>query len=424
MLMQGGSHIIELGAQLALELIVLMSIACAVLLLTHRFCLVKLGAHYTYALWLLLPILLVVELAQISLPQWFSLVSDNAVTSSMATYTVRAGTQLAADQGTLWFILLGVYIVGLIWHLCRLGYQLAQLRLIKHHAHIVSQPSQFGLADTRLDIAQSEYVNSPVLVGVIRPVVLVPKSFFELSQPQQQAIVAHEQFHFQRKDHIANSLAYLLAVMMWFNPITWLAYKRFRHDQELSCDAAVTAAMVSDSKIAYSRALLAYSQHAPLSMFHTHYGDKTILKERILQMKKQHGKSTGLMLGLTASLVLCALFINPSVNAGSQHQAETKKAKQDVVYPTIRIEPKYPAQAAKEGLNGYVQLSFDISPAGNVSNVEIVKSSPKGVFDSSAKEALEQWQYQTSKAGKKGSLVQLDFVIHQPEESIERIQVH
>ncbi|WP_350431845.1 M56 family metallopeptidase [Shewanella sp. H8] len=286
---------------------------------------------------------------------------------------------------------------------------------------LIQHGRQLDIPSVKLNVLVHPDIESPMLAGFIAPSILVPISFTLLDESQQQAIIQHEVYHYQRGDLWANILAYGLTVLFWFNPLMWLSYRRFRQDQELSCDAQVTANMKAKAKIAYSRTLLAYSQHAPLSMLHTHYGDKTILKERILQMKKQHGKSTLALIGMTLAIGVSAFMFNQQVFAGNNISVENKT--DSMAMPVIRIEPSYPINAAKEGLNGYVQMSFDISSNGSVGNVRVTKSSPKQVFDASAVEALEQWKYQPSATGFKDLQVQLDYVIHQPEKSVERITV-
>jgi bla regulator protein BlaR1 len=399
-----------------MEQTLLLSLVCSLLLISHRFLLSKIGAHYTYSLWLVVPLLPLADVVQTLLPQYFNWLSPNQTLGVIQQYYV-----LATDTASMW---------SSLFKLLYLPYLYAALVLVLvvnlvsdsiHLQQLTRRAKPFVIESGKLKVFIHPNIESPMLVGLIAPQILVPNSFTLLDSHQQDAIIQHELYHYQRGDLWANILAYSLTIMFWFNPLMWCAYRRFRQDQELSCDAQVTANMETDSKIAYSKALLAYSQHAPLSMLHTHYGDKTILKERILQMKKQHGKNTLVLMGVTLLLSVSALTLNQQAQAGD-NQSHTQ-AKADGIYPTIRIEPVYPIEAAKEGMNGYVQLSFDINPAGKVSNVMVIKSSPAGVFDDSAVTALEQWQYQTSANGMKGAQVQLDFVIHQPDASVERIQV-
>ena len=84
------------------------------------------------------------------------------------------------------------------------------------------------------------------------------------------------------------------------------------------------------------------------------------------------------------------------------------------VTPIVRIEPQYPRKAAMQGTQGWVQLSFDITTLGTVTNVKILNSKPKRIFDMAAKRALLKWKYKPRiEDGKPipqtGEKVQLDF---------------
>jgi TonB family protein len=89
-------------------------------------------------------------------------------------------------------------------------------------------------------------------------------------------------------------------------------------------------------------------------------------------------------------------------------------AKINEAWPTKRIEPNYPEKAIEENIEGYVVLEFDITETGTTDNIQVVQSSPKGVFDKNALAAFKQWEYKPAiKNGKgvrqQGLLVQLDF---------------
>lgn len=86
--------------------------------------------------------------------------------------------------------------------------------------------------------------------------------------------------------------------------------------------------------------------------------------------------------------------------------------------PLVRIEPKYPPVAAREGINGWVQLRFNIAADGRVTDVRVLAAEPRRVFEQEAIRALKNWKYQpkleNGRAVAQSDLeVQLDFRLDQ-----------
>ena len=82
--------------------------------------------------------------------------------------------------------------------------------------------------------------------------------------------------------------------------------------------------------------------------------------------------------------------------------------------PIVRIEPKYPIQAARDGKEGWVKLSFTINKIGGVEDVKVIEAQPKRVFDKEARRALRRWKYKPKVVDgvpqrQPGLTVQLDF---------------
>ncbi len=103
------------------------------------------------------------------------------------------------------------------------------------------------------------------------------------------------------------------------------------------------------------------------------------------------------------------------VNAASAGIGEpTGLSRDGDATPIVRIEPKYPIAAARDGKEGWVQLRFTIAKDGSVKDVEVIDAEPKRLFDKEAKRALRKWKYkpkfEDGKAVEQpGMQVQLDF---------------
>ncbi len=61
--------------------------------------------------------------------------------------------------------------------------------------------------------------------------------------------------------------------------------------------------------------------------------------------------------------------------------------------PQVRIQPDYPIQARQKGIEGWVDVRFDIGTDGSVRNPVVVDALPKSVFDAAALQAVRGWKY-------------------------------
>jgi beta-lactamase regulating signal transducer with metallopeptidase domain len=103
----------------------------------------------------------------------------------------------------------------------------------------------------------SEAIDGPLALGLIRRLIVVPSDFSRRYSPGERRLaMEHEATHHRRGDIWWNMAAMLLLAANWFNPVAWLAYRAFRADQELACDAAVAASASADERCDYARALV------------------------------------------------------------------------------------------------------------------------------------------------------------------------
>jgi len=63
------------------------------------------------------------------------------------------------------------------------------------------------------------------------------------------------------------------------------------------------------------------------------------------------------------------------------------------VVPLVRVDPEYPPRAKQQGIEGWVDIEFTISPVGTVQDPVVIGSNPSYVFDRAALRAVRKWRY-------------------------------
>ncbi len=105
-----------------------------------------------------------------------------------------------------------------------------------------------------VELSISPLSPSPLLVGILRPVVVLPTA--ELSEEDFRYTVLHELTHCRRMDILYKWLVQLTVCLHWFNPLVWLLARETDRACELSCDEAVIRKLTEEEKRAYGDTLL------------------------------------------------------------------------------------------------------------------------------------------------------------------------
>lgn len=128
------------------------------------------------------------------------------------------------------------------------------------------------------NIRQSEFVDSPFVLGVFRPQIYLP---YGLTKPHLDHILAHERSHIRRGDHLIKPLGFLILSVHWFNPLVWVAYILLCRDIEAACDEKVIKEMSHEQRQSYSATLLRCSvQRRRIAACPVAFGE-TGVKQRI-----------------------------------------------------------------------------------------------------------------------------------------------
>jgi hypothetical protein len=121
--------------------------------------------------------------------------------------------------------------------------------------------------------------------------------FYAALQPQERRLaLVHEAAHHDRFDIQANLVGLAVLALHWWNPLAHRAYRAFRSDQELACDATVLADAQSGDRLAYGTAVLK-SASARMPGVACALSHKVQLKQRIMIMARKPVGTSRLVLG-------------------------------------------------------------------------------------------------------------------------------
>ncbi len=104
---------------------------------------------------------------------------------------------------------------------------------------------------------RSGRIDTPMVVGVLRPRILVPAG---IDPETLRWALLHERVHLRRGDNLLRAVAAAVAGLHWFNPMAWVFLRAFRQDLEDACDARVLKGRTAEERTDYARALFAYAR--------------------------------------------------------------------------------------------------------------------------------------------------------------------
>jgi beta-lactamase regulating signal transducer with metallopeptidase domain len=148
--------------------------------------------------------------------------------ASMLVIQHHAGFNLAPLFAGIWLAGFAAVLGSRLKHWLR-------LRILIRQARDLDLPSP-------LDTKASNSLLEPGLVGIVKPVVLLPEGLMaRLSKAERDAILAHELAHFSRGDNVTAAIHMLVEALFWFYPPVWLIGARLIAERERACDESVLA---------------------------------------------------------------------------------------------------------------------------------------------------------------------------------------
>lgn len=203
----------------------------------------------------------------------------------------------------------------------------------------------------RIELVLSKSGLEPGILGILRPVLLLPVGISDrLTDAQLAAIITHELCHVRRRDNLAAAFHMVIEAIFWFHPLVWWIGARLVDERERACDEEVLR--LGNEVQAYAEGILKVCEfYLELPLLCAAGVTGSNLQKRIEGIMAYH-TARGLNLGkklLLATIGIVAV-LGP-VAAGSVHptsgRARAQLALGDLpALQSVSIKPKGPMSSA------------------------------------------------------------------------------
>ncbi|SHN37167.1 M56 family metallopeptidase [Chitinophaga sp. CF418] len=302
----------------------------------------------------------------------------------------------------MWFpVLVAIYVAGVAVMTIKLTLDLLQLQQIKKkqvlpideawEKHLQKLAAQLKIP-RRVKLLISQYIQVPVMIGFLKPVILLPVAMFNnLTAEQLEAILLHELAHIKRNDYLLNIFQSIVETILFFNPFVWWISKNIRLEREHCCDDLVLTNQVQP--LHYAKALVALEEYRLTvnAMAMAAADNKQHLFHRIKRIMEMKTKNINYTQKLLAVMIIAVglvsiAWLNPS---NKEEQRDTKKpvVKEDIAdVANVPIAPAIATPAVTYAAR-MVKLLTDTVPA----NDDKLRAEKEAAM-SAAKEGLDAAQ--------------------------------
>ena len=230
-------------------------------------------------------------------------------------------------------------------------------------------------------VAVSARLKAPILVGVWKPLILLPPAALTgWTVEQLEMVLLHELAHVRRCDCLVNLLQRTVEALLFFHPVTWWLSGWVRLEREICCDRVVIAQ--TGKPRAYAETLGALALAGPALRSGALAMNEHGLVTRIRRILNQEDRSMKIS---TKSLVVGAVFLCAAVAVlrlySQESPGEPEGVAQKEVLPTQRAGDKtdIPAKAGSSPSLAIPELPPGTLPPV-VLPVDQTPAEPKNVY--------------------------------------------
>jgi soluble lytic murein transglycosylase-like protein len=277
-----------------------------------------------------------------------------AMPGSPVILGAELGVALEAGQGayvSLWLI--AAWGIGSALMTLRLLLGAAALRRLvasttpapMHWQWQLSRLAECVRLSQRVRLLISEHVDVPVVLGWLRPVILLPLSALSSLPPAYlEALLAHELGHVRRLDYLVNVVQSCVEALLFYHPAVHWVSRSMRMEREHCCDDI--AIQVTGNPLGYARALAEMETlraRLPEPALAANGGTLMLRIERILkrpgstQAEPRALLTASCVLASALGLALAGTWACGSSSDGAEAPASVEQATADLAAPALSV---------------------------------------------------------------------------------------
>jgi beta-lactamase regulating signal transducer with metallopeptidase domain len=224
-------------------------------------------------------------------------------------------------------LIVAAWLMGMVFFALKMMGGLLYIQRLKHRHNspmsacwqerLGALAGELGMEKT-VRLAESVLVKVPMVLGWLKPVILMPLGAVNnLTTQQVEAILAHELAHVYRYDYLLNLMQSIIEILFYFNPAAWWISGIVRSERENCCDDI--AVQLCGNSLTYAKALVSLQEmhHAAPAFAMPFSQKKHRLFYRIQRILQPSQNKSNMMEKMTATAMLLAAVLLLSVQANS-----------------------------------------------------------------------------------------------------------
>ncbi len=315
-----------------------------------------------------------------------NIITETVTQIGQTSAETEHGKQVLPTGGILkdipvWSVLTAVWLIGIALTLCLFMIKVLRFRkklricdpvIDERVLEIIKIHKNAAGVRNSITALECDFIHAPAVFGYFKPRILIPSRFLkQMGTESLSAILLHEVCHISCHDILKNYIWLTAKALHWFNPLVWIAYKRYETDVEISRDGKAALLLSADGAEIFSKSLLDaawYSRQDAVSislLAAPLFESKNKLKERILRLMNpdKKTKSAIVVSALLAMLMFVTCFTTAcqAVSANKPAAAEQKgnqTAATAAAEAFIKIEAPVNISETDEP-SQYVNITYD-----------------------------------------------------------------